>query len=341
MSWYAVEALDDAIEGTREFLFPFDAGTWLRLAIVVFFLGGASSSSPFQGGMQFSSGSNDPVPTPPSPPGGGDVSIPTDTILLVVAAVIIVAVLLGLLFTLIGSMMEFAFVESLRSREVHVRRYMSRYFGQGLRLFVFRLVLFLVVVLPIGVLILVTVPVFSAGSPSIAAGTVLVFIPVFILLALFVALVDGLTTNFVVPVMILQERGVIAGWQAFWPTLRREWKQYGVYLVLKFFLAIAVGFLVSIAGGIIAVFLLIPFAIFAVLLVVAFGGFAAISATLSNPVALVLFGALVLGYVACLLFALALVRVPIQTYLGYFSLLVLGDTNSEFDLIPELREEIR
>ena len=42
-----------------------------------------------------------------------------------------------------------------------------------------------------------------------------------------------------------------------------------------------------------------------------------------------------------LLFALALVRVPIRTYLGYFSLLVLGDTNREFDLIPELREEIR
>jgi hypothetical protein len=33
--------------------------------------------------------------------------------------------------------------------------------------------------------------------------------------------------------------------------------------------------------------------------------------------------------------------VPVRTYLRYHALLVLGDTDREFDLIPDLRREIR
>ncbi|MFH5798582.1 hypothetical protein [Haladaptatus sp. CMAA 1911] len=349
MAWYAVDALGDAIEGTREFLFPFDVKTWLRLAVVVFFLGGFGTASPFQGGTQFSTGSDQPVPSPPS-----NVSIPVD-ILTLVAVLIVIAVSIAILFLLVGSVMEFVFIESLRTREVHVRRYAGEYFGQGLRLFAFRLVLFLVVFLPVLGFVLFALSAFSSGPPTIAFGTLLVFLPVFAVLVFFVALVDGLTTNFVVPVMVarehsestgwqdsrLQERGVVAGWRAFWPTLRREWKQFGIYLVLKFFLAIAVGFLVSIAAGILAVLLLIPFAVIGLLVVVAFGGLSAVGTTLANPLALALFGLLVLAYVVCLLVTLAVVRVPIRTYLGYFSLFVLGDTEDKFDLIPALREKIR
>ena len=37
MSLYAVDAIDDALSATRSFLWPFDRGRWLRLALVVFF----------------------------------------------------------------------------------------------------------------------------------------------------------------------------------------------------------------------------------------------------------------------------------------------------------------
>lgn len=336
MSWYAVSAIEDAIEVTREFLFPFDLSKWLRLAVIVFFLGGLGVSSPVQSGMQFSPGSNEPVQ---GPPGGFDIS--PDTVLTVFVVLFVIAVFLGLLFTLIGSVMEFALVESLRSREVHVRDYMGNHFGQGFRLFVFRVVLFLIVLAPIAVIVLLTVPALLGGSGNIALGTFFLFLPVFFVLGLIVALVDGFTRSFVVPVMIVRERGVLAGWSAFWPTLRREWKQYGVYLVLKFFIGIAVGFLVSIAAAIVFVILLVPFGIVGALLAVAFGGFASLGTTLATPVGIAVFGLLVLAYVLCAVFFLALVRVPIRTYIGYFSLLVLGDTNEEFDLIPTFREKIR
>ena len=40
MTLYALDAIDDAATATRELLWPFDLGRWLRLVVVVFFLGG-------------------------------------------------------------------------------------------------------------------------------------------------------------------------------------------------------------------------------------------------------------------------------------------------------------
>jgi len=84
--------------------------------------------------------------------------------------------------------------------------------------------------------------------------------------------------------------------------------------------------------------LVAPLAIVGIVAVPALGGFGAI---LSNPVALAVAGLLALSYVVVLTAALAVVFVPIQTYLRYHSLVVLGDTEAEFDLIPDLRREIR
>ena len=336
MSWYAVDALEDAIEGTRELLFPFNAGTWLRLAVIVFFLGGTSTASPVQTNMQFSPQSGGSFPVTP-----GNFSIPWENVATVLVILAVVAVFLGLLFTAIGAIMEFAFVESLRTQRVHVRRYAKSYLGQGLSLFVFQLVLFLIVLLPVAGIVLVTVPALFNGPENVALGPLLFLVPVLFVLGFFVALVDTLTKAFVVPVMMVRGGGVLAGWKAFWPTLKREWKQYGIYLVLWFFIAIAASFVVSLVGGFLSIVVLIPFAIVAILLIVAFGGFGALAVMLSNPAIVAVFVVLLVAYIVCAIFILALVRVPIQAYTGYFSLLVLGDTNGEFDLIPELRERIR
>ncbi len=336
MSWYAVEALEDAIEGTRELLFPLDASTWLRLAIIVFFLGGTSTASPIQSSMRFSSQSGDSLPVVP-----GNLSIPSESITTAVIVFIAVVVLLALFFTVVGSVMEFAFIESLRTRHVHVRQYAKSHLDQGLSLFAFRFVLFLVILLPVAGIALVTVPALSYGSANVPFGPLLFLLPVLFVLGILVALVDGLTRAFVVPVMVVRDGGVLDGWKAFWPTLRREWKQYGVYLVLRFFVGVAASFVVSIVGGVLSVLLLIPFAIIGVLLVAAFGGFSALGTILSNPVLVAVFVVLLVIYVLCVIFALALVQVPIRAYTGYFSLFVLGDTNEAFDLIPALREKIR
>ncbi|WP_458206241.1 DUF7544 domain-containing protein [Haladaptatus sp. NG-SE-30] len=332
MPWYAVEALDDAIETTKALLLPVEVRSWLKLAIVVFFLGSASVSPPSGGGPQYTVGANEPVP--------GDLPIPTDTVFAIVLAIVAIGLLVVLLFAIVGSVMEFAFVESLRTREVHVRRYMSDHLGQGFRLFGFRFVLFLPILLSIVGLVLAFVPAAIGDVPSVTIGLLVFIVPAIILLGIFVALIDGLTRNFVVPVMILRGGGVLAGWRAFWPTLRDQWKQYGVYVLLRFVLTIAAGLVVSLVGGVVAIVLLLPFVVLGGLLFVGFGGPAALMAS-PSLVAVASFGILALAYGLLFLFALAVVRVPVQAYLGYYALLVLGDSNREFDLIPDLREEIR
>ncbi|WP_435153550.1 DUF7544 domain-containing protein [Haladaptatus sp. DFWS20] len=328
MPWYAVEALDDAIDTTKAFLLPVEIRTWLKLAIIVLFLGGTSASPPTAGGnFQFGGG----------PP---EIPISIEIITTLVIAIVAVAILLWMVFTFIGSLMEFAFVESLRSRKVHVRQYLRRYFGPGVRLFGFRLVVFTLVLLPIVGFLLVFVPALLDGSADVAFGSLFLFLPVVVILALVAGLIDGLTTNFVVPVMILRGGGVFAGWRRFWPTLRNQWKQYGVYVLLRFALSIAAGIVVSIVGGIAGIVLGIPFAIVGIGLYVLAGAPVPTVLASSVPI-LVAFGLLAVAYMLVLLFTLAIVRVPIQTYLRYFALLVLGDTNGELDLIPELREEVR
>ncbi|WP_266076921.1 DUF7544 domain-containing protein [Haladaptatus caseinilyticus] len=332
MPWYAVEALDDAIEATKELLLPVEVRAWLKLSIIVLFLGGTSISPPTGGkNYQLSGEFGGPFP---------DIPISMDTLITFTVAIVAVAILLWVVFAGVGSLMEFAFVESLRSQDVHVRPYLRRYFGQGLRLFGFRLVLFTLVLLPIVGFLLVFIPSILDGSSSLALGALFLFLPVVVVLGLFVGLVDGLTTNFVVPVMVLRGGGVVAGWRTFWPTLRREWKQYGVYVLLRFALSIAAGIAVSIVGGILSFVALIPFAIVAVGLYMT-AGFPVPPAIVSNTPLLVSFGLVALLYILLLVFAFAVIRVPVQTYLRYFALLVLGDTNHELDLIPELREEVR
>jgi hypothetical protein len=337
MPWYAVAALDDALDATKALLTPLEGRQWLKLTLVVFFLGNAGGGSP-----SATAGSSNGGPTP----GGGlpgSIGIETDfpfefaEVLPVVLAVAAVALVVGLLYALVGSVMEFVFVESLRRQRVRVRDYVDQHFGRALGLFVFRVALGLLVAVPaLGVV--AGVLSFAGVGLGLPVGLLVVFAPLLVLLGIAVALVDAFTVNFVVPVMIRKDVGIIAGWRRFWPALTADWKQYGVYAVVRFVLALAVGLLASIIGGIVGTVLLAPLAVVGVLTFPVLGGAAGI---LTNPIGLAVAVLVALSYLTLLTAALAVALVPIQTYLRYHALLVLGDTESDFDLIPELRREIR
>jgi hypothetical protein len=342
MSWYAVAALEDALDVTKALLTPLDARQWLKLTLVVFFLGNAGGSSP-----SATAGSSSGGPGPGGPILGDDVPGPVGVeldfplevpeVLPVALAVVAVALVVGLLYALVGSLMEFVFVESLRRQRVRIRDYADQHFGRALGLFAFRVALGLLVVLPAlgvvaGILSL------AGGGPRASLGLFAVFVPLMILLGIVAVAVDAFTVSFVVPVMILKNVGVIAGWRRFWPTLTADWKEYGVYALVRFVLALAVGVLASIIGGIVGTVLLAPLAVVGILAFPVLGGAAGI---LTSPVTLAVTVLVALSYLALLTAALAAAFVPIQTYLRYHALFVLGDTDKEFDLIPELRQRIR
>jgi len=325
MALYAVEAVDDAYRATSAFLRPVDRSRWLKLALVGLFVGtpGVGANS-----VQFS------VPADGTTPSNGDFSTVPTEVWIAVAVAVGLAVLVVLAVLFVGSVMEFVLVESLRQEEVRVRAYWSRHLRRGTRLFGFRLAVGLFVLATVLVLFgLLVVPLALGVGAVSALVLVVVLIPVFVVLAVVTGLVDGFTTMFVVPVMMVEECGVLAGWRRFWPTLAGAWTQYLAYAVVSFVLALVGGLLVAAVTAVLAIVLLIPIGVLAGVGVLLF----LLTPALGIP-ALVIVGVL---FVAGLVAVAALVQVPVITYLRYFALLVLGETNAAFDLIPDQREAAR
>jgi hypothetical protein len=328
MALYAVDDVGDAIDATSAFLFPVDRSRWLRLAIVTFFVaGGFGLNGPTNAGSSVSSSGGGVAELPDAVPGD---------LLAILALVVAVVVALAVVLGLIGSVMEFVFVESLRRETVHVRRYGRRYLGAGLRLFAFRLAVFLLAAgLVVGVVSVAgpTGPVLTWSDAQVVSA-VLLALPLLVVLFPLVALIDGFTVDFVVPVVVLQDRSILGGWRRFWPTLRANVWQYAAYVLVAFLLNVVVGLAAVTAVAIAAIALAIPFVVVGVAIFFVGGG------TLTTAVIAVL-AALVLVYVALVLAVVALVQVPLQTFLRYYTLLVLGDTDADLDVIPDRRTAVR
>ena len=331
MALHALEDIDDALDVTKAFLLPIDRTQWVKLAVVVFFVGGPGANL---NSFQFN------VPTDGGTlPGGG--SLPPEigaNLLFAIAAVVVVALLLGLGLLLVGSIMEFVLIESLRRETVTLRRYWGDRWRQGVRLFAFRLVVGLLVFGSVAVLaVLVLLPVVVETGAGEAAGLsvigFLLLLPVVAVLAVVVGLLNGFTTVFVVPIMVLDGGGVLDGWRRLWPTITGNVWQYLAYAVVGAVLNLVGGLLAAIATGVGVLVLLIPFGLLAAIGAAVF----AVAPTLGLGVLAVV--ALVFG--ATVLVVTALVQVPVVTYLRYYALLVLGDIEPDFDLLPERRASVR
>lgn len=327
MSLHALENLDDALDATRAFLWPVDRSTWVKLAVVVFFVGGPGANlNVFQYNVRAGQG-----------PQSGEVPMPPDVdanVFLLVGAVVALALLLGLLFLLVGSIMEFVLVESLRRESVSIRRSWGEQWRQGTRLFGFRFVVGLLVFGSAAVLAaLVLLPVVVQTGPGPSIVGFLLLLPVVFVLALAVGVVNGFTTVFVVPVMIHENCGVIAGWRRLWPTITANPWEYLAYAVAGVVLNILGGILVAIGVGMAVLVLLIPFGILGAF------GFFVLSVSQSFGIGILLVVGLLFGL--SVLAVAALLQVPVLTYLRYYALLVLGDIDDGLDLVPERRAAIR
>lgn len=333
MTLYALDNVDDALDVTRTFLRTLDRTTWMKLAVVVLFIGGPGANLT---SFQFNAPTSDSQLQPNAPP--ADNIVLTDIepgVGLIVAFVIGIIVLLILALLFVGSVFEFVFVESLRANELRIRRYWSRYWRQGLRLFGFRLLVGLFVLgsvlLSVGIVLFPLV--FGSDAGTVSIPLLVLFVPLFIVLGVVFGLVNGFTTVFVVPVMLLEDRGVLAGWRRLWSTITSQWKQYLAYAVVGFVLTAVGAILVGIVVVILAVILLVPFGILAAVGIGALFVF--------EPLGIGLLVVLGILYGLSIVAVAAIVQVPIQAYLRYYALLVLGDIDGNLDLIPDQRAAVR
>ena len=331
MAYAALDAIDDAIDATKGFLLPFEFGKWLRLAVIMIFVagGGGGGANWATNAPQFAdSGGSSGV----SPADAGT-ALPDAAIGGLVLAIIGLAVLVVLFFLVVTPIMEFVFVESLFEREVHIRRYFSQNVGNGLRLLGFQLAVGLVGLLLIGIpFALFLLGVIGGGNGMAAAGIILLLLPIVFVYAIVAGLVNGLTTVFVVPVMVAEERGLLSAWGRVWSAMTDDLAEFLVYVVISVILGIGVAIVAGFASLFALLLLGIPFAI------VAFGVFTVGGTGMASVVVLA-----ALGLVAFVLFLLAtgFVQAPLQSFLRYYAMLVLGDIAPDLDPIPAISSEVR
>ncbi|GAB3419995.1 hypothetical protein GCM10027435_22120 [Haloparvum alkalitolerans] len=333
MSWSALDALSDSVDASKRLLLPFDLRRWLTLAVIVFFVSGVSGPS----GLNLNAGGST------SDPGGGGTGIPgtgqipTDAapgafdpglglVLLVVGLVLAV----GIAFAFVGAVMQFVFVEAARTEEPRVRGVFGDYLREGLQLFLLRLAVWL---LAVGSLVA------AVALVAVSFGAFLLVLllasPVLLLLALLTWLFLLFTTDFVVPIMVADDVGILAGWRRFWGELRAEWREYAVYALARVVVSIGAGIVAGMGAALVGIVLAIPFVIVGI---VGYLAFQVVGLTL---VGLAVAAVVAAGFVAAFLVAsTTLVQVPVATYLRYYSLLVLGDVSPQFDLIPEIRADV-
>lgn len=309
MSWYAIDSVSDAFEDSKSLLFPFRLKRWVVLAVITFFVGGSGSmpsldqsiDAPIQGGQM---------------PG-----IPFSFELVLLLVLVVLA--LGMVFLLIGSILEFVFVDALRSRDVQIRGRFGHRTGAGLRLFGFRVALFL---FGLVLLALVAAPIYAALVLGIPAALIaLVFtVPITIVFGIALAVVQDFTTSFVVPLICERGGEIVATWRrTLWPAVKADWREFLLYIVLKWGLGIAMGFLVGI--GLALVF-------FPVIVLVAAGAFA--GGGVAVPILVVA------GIFALALFVLVqiFIRMPATVFLRYYSLSVLDKSEIQWVLFHSAGE---
>ncbi|RQG93405.1 DUF7544 domain-containing protein [Natrarchaeobius chitinivorans] len=311
---YAVDNLDDAGGLTKQYLGSLGASGWLKLALVVFVVYALEVNTQL-------------FRTPPDT-GTASTALPEWAPLELLVPLVALGVWLA--FRYLAALFEFVFVESLRSRSFSIRRYARENLLLALWLLLFRIVLW------IGLLLLVAVPVVAvvvlgdvSSIDDVTAGQVV--LTAFVALGGFLALwvVSTLTNAFVVPVMLLEDRNPFSAWVVVGSSIRSNlagtlgflavaWVAgFSLWIVFAF-----VGFFVTMFGGM--VFLV-----------------SSMMAMESDPaLGYIVFALGVLAYFFYL-YLRSFVEAPVRSYVRYYALLILGDTEERLDLVPDQRAAIR
>lgn len=307
---YAFSRLEETFSRTKTLLWPPRRDIWLRLALIALFVGGGAG---FPNTSQYNVGEGDL-------PAGMAGSLPE--IAPLVTAFIVALLTIAFLWMLVGAVMQFVFVDMLSTGDIHIRRFFRERLGKGARLFLFQIAITLILVLGIAAL---AVLIFGFGGVGPRVGVpllILVLIPVLLVLALLVGVIFLLTIDFVVPIMIREDCGVIEGWRRLIGVISANVWQTVAYIIVKFVL----GLVAAIAQAVVVILALLVIAIPFVLI-----GIVLLAAGLANYVLLLV---LLIPYLIIAIPVALLIAVPFITFFRYYGLLVLAGLAPEYRLLP-------
>lgn len=321
--YYAFTELDKAIRSTRDLLWPFKKGVWLRIALIALFVG-------WGGGFPQTTWSSDnDIP--------GDIfegfspSFLPDNLGIILAFIIGILILF-FIFMLIGSILQFVFVDCVRTKNVTISLNFRPRAEKGLRLFLFEIGISFLLIL---VLLAAFIPLLIAsggigGGLSLVPTTLslLLLIPIIIIAAVIAGIIQLITIDFVVPIMIRKDCGVIEGWKSIYHIIRTQWMQGIIYVIVRFLAALGAGITIIIITLLALGILAIPFAII---------GFILYATVLMMNYSLLLL--LLIPYLILAIPAALLISVPFITFFRTYSLKVLGRLSPEYAMLPEVQHE--
>jgi hypothetical protein len=321
MSWYALENLDEAMEETKELILPFDFMTWTKLAIIALLAGGIGMPNMPSAPMQ-SPGQTDNVYTPDSGTSsfdssmadpfsgidsmGGMTGMATGGAMsgAIVGIVVVLILFIGL-FMYISSVFQFIYYQTVLDKKPAITENFSKHAYRGLRYFGFQIAF--------TIYILLTLAIPAAGFAVNEILGFIMFILVWIPLAIISVIISGLVHDFVLLRMMESDEGLIQAWRSIWPDIRSGWKQILVYLIIKAFVGIAIGLMTLIIALVLLIALLIPFGIV---------GF------LASMVHSALLGAVIVLGVLTFTVIMLYVQVPFSTFIYAYITLVYHDLTS-------------
>ncbi len=324
----AIDVIGPAFEHARKQLFePFRFGQWARLAVLALATGEMSSGSGCNSGYKLLTSLPSRLPHPAQNfVDSSDVwsSLGLDPAILVTMVVVAVIgfFVLGLVWLYVSSVSRFLLFESVLRRHCELSESWGRWQAQGLRYFGWQLALS---ILGLGVAAILFVPILLPLIPTLKShgtlglGLVLAFLPmilVFMVFSLVMALIGVLTKDFVIPVMVVDNVGVIEGWRRLLEMMKAQKGSYAGYVGMKIVLAIGASVVFGIASTIVATMVMIPVGILAVVVVLLGHGIGlgwnAVTITLAIVVGTIL--------LAGLMYLIALVCVPVAVFFPAYAM---------------------
>jgi hypothetical protein len=324
----AVDVIGPAFEHTRKQLIEtFRVGQWARLAVLALATGEMSSGSGCNSGFKALSSLPSRFPSPSQnfvDPGDvlSGLGLGPGVIISMVIVAAVGFLILGLVYLYVSSVSRFQLFESVLRRNCELGESWRRWQGQGLRYFGWQLALSIV---GLGVAGILFIPVLLPLVPILKShrapgpGFLLALLPmilVFMVFGLIMALIGLLTKDFVIPLMAVDNLGVIEGWRRLLQIMKGQKGAYAGYVGMKIVMAIGASVVFGIASGIVAAIVMVPFVILGVV-VVLLGHSGGLSWNAVTITAAIVAGTILL---AVLLYVIALVCVPVAVFFPAYAI---------------------
>ncbi len=268
------------METTKRLMFrPIRWDRWWRAALLALATGEVAA----MGGCNFGSL---PIKGFPGigkhPPPDQFVSVPGIPPVLAAWGMMFVILILALIFLLIllvfvhiyvGSVFRFILFDAVTAARFKLLEGWRRRHRPGTRFFVFQIVFMILMLAGLGLICspfiawAAAAGMFAAPAgdwhPNLATVVSMIFLllPILVLYSLTTGLIALGAKDFCVPVMALENVGIMAALRVVMARVRREKSNFAMYVIMKIVLAIAVGIAASIAIFLVSLIIIIPVAI--------------------------------------------------------------------------------